>query len=71
MKDEGGNLLSGVDVLVDTNHYQTDEKGTITVNLVRGYHKIAIQNPGYEKFSESVYVRGKIFLIEQIFGNIF
>jgi hypothetical protein len=71
VKDEAGKPLPGVDVLVDATYYQTDENGTVRVNLNRGYYMITIKHPGYEDYSSIIWVKGRIYLIPNEISRIF
>jgi hypothetical protein len=70
VKDEMGNPLPNVDVLVDyTKYYQTDKNGVVHVELNRGYHRITVKNPGYEKFSSLIQVKGRVFIIPNMISS--
>lgn len=71
VKDMAGNPINGAEVFVDTDSYQTDKNGVIHVNLGRGYHKIMVQSPGYEKYSSTINVKGRIFIGQQFINEIF
>ena len=71
VKDESGSPFPNVDVLVDATYYQTNENGVVRVDLKRGYHTITINNPGYEKFSSVMNVKGRIFIIPNEISKIF
>ena len=71
VRDEAGNPLNGVDVLVDSVYYTTDKTGTVHVDLGRGNHMIAIQAQGYKKSSSVLNVKGRIYVIEQLIGRPF
>jgi hypothetical protein len=71
VKDEEGNPLNDVDVIIDSDYYQTNINGAVSVDLQRGYHTIIIQSPGFEKYSSIINVRGRVFIIEQMIGKFF
>ena len=71
VKDMAGNPISGAEVFVDTDSYLTDKNGKVYVNLGRGYHKITVQSPGYEKYSSTINVKGRIFIGQQFFNEVF
>jgi hypothetical protein len=71
VKDEAGNPLRGVDVLVDSVYSKTDSTGTVHVDLRRGNHTVTIQTQGYKKFKSFVNVKGRIYFIEQLIGRPF
>lgn len=71
VKDDTDYPLVDADVIVDGSYYQTDKDGKVQVIFKRGYHTIIVQNPGYEKYMTAFTVRGRIFLIEQVIGNVF
>ena len=70
VKDTTGNPLRDVDVILDSDNYQTDEKGTVHVDLKRGYHTITIQSAGYEKYSSIINVKGRVYIIPASIGEI-
>ncbi len=71
IRDEEGNPLRNVDVIVDASYYQTDEKGAVHLDLERDYHKITVQSPGFEKYSSILNVKGRIYIIQQTIGEYF
>jgi len=71
VKDEEGNPLYDVDVIIDSDYYLTNIDGAVRVDLQRGYHTIIIQSPGFEKYSSEINVRGRVFIIEQMIGKFF
>ena len=71
VRDKEGNPLRNVDVIIDSSYHQTDENGLVRMNILRGYHKITVQSPGYEKYSTEFTVRGRLFIVEQAINSIF
>lgn len=65
--DPNGSPLKDVDVIIDAKYYQPDTQGNVYVDLPRGIHNLQIQYPGYEKYSTTLDVKGRINLIEQLF----
>jgi hypothetical protein len=68
IKDVNGKTLGVSDITIDSTYYQSDKNGNVRVDLSRGLHSIKIQSPGYETYSSTAKVRGRIYLIGQYFG---
>jgi hypothetical protein len=68
IKDTKGKVLQNAEIIIDSKYYQPDAKGNVNVDLKRGVHKVQIQSPGYEPFISTFNVKGRIYLIQQLFG---
>lgn len=66
VKDETGNPLPDVDVMVDTTYYKTDKNGVLGITLNRGYHRVMVKGAGYHPFTSVFRVRGKVYIIPNI-----
>ncbi|MCX5844419.1 MAG: hypothetical protein NT022_11895 [Deltaproteobacteria bacterium] len=69
MKDSEGSPLRDADVIIDAKFYHPGEQGNVIVYLTRGIHKLEIRSPGYEKYSSTLTVKGRIYMIEQYFNK--
>jgi hypothetical protein len=69
IEDKNGNPLTDAYAIIDSKYYQPDEKGTVKIEFRRGIHTLEIQCPGYEKYTSTLNVKGRIYFIEQFFRN--
>jgi len=65
--DTEGKPIKDAEVIFDNNFYRTGKDGTVTVNAHRGTFTIIIQNPGYEKYTNFIEVKGRLVNILQYF----
>jgi hypothetical protein len=61
--------VENTDVRVDSRYYPVDEKGNVKIQLRRGLHELIVQSPGFEKYSSTLDVKGRIYLIEHYLGK--
>jgi hypothetical protein len=69
IEDQSGNPLIDAYAIIDSKYYQPDAEGNVNIDLQRGIHTLEIQCPGYEIYSSTLNVKGKIHLIDQFFRN--
>lgn len=67
LEDKNGKPLTDAYAIIDSKYYQPDEKGDVNVDLQRGIHSLEIQCPGYEVYTSTLNVKGRIYLLEQFF----
>jgi hypothetical protein len=60
VKDMEGRPIKNAEIILDTNFYRTDKDGKVNVNVPRGTHSVLIQSPGYEKYSKTIEVKGRL-----------
>jgi len=70
IKDGDGLPIENANVFIDAKHYDVDENGEVRVHLSRGFHDLSIKSPGFDTFSSTLHVKGRIFLVEKYFGMI-
>jgi hypothetical protein len=68
--DKTGSPLKDANVIIDSKYYQPNEKGNIDVDLRRGVHTLEILCPGYETYTQTLNVKGRIYLIQQFSESI-
>jgi uncharacterized membrane protein len=71
LTDKNGEPLKSAYVIIDSKYYRPDGMGNVNIDLQRGIHTIEILQPGYDRYSSIVKVRGRIYLIEKFFGKAF
>jgi hypothetical protein len=69
IKDTAGNPLKNAEAIIDSKYYRPDSKGNINIDFKRGVHSIQIGCPGYESYTSTLNVKGRIYLIEKFFGK--
>ena len=69
VKDKDGVPVENADVNIDMKRYTTDKNGIAQVPLTRGQHDMTIQSPGYNTLVKVINVKGRIYIIKNIFGN--
>jgi hypothetical protein len=65
--DTAGKPLQNADAIIDSKYYKPDPNGYVNVNLKRGVYLLKIQCPGFETQSSTLNVKGRFYVIEQIF----
>jgi hypothetical protein len=70
IKDETGKPLGDAEAIIDSKYYYPDKNGEVKIDLKRGIHYIEIQNPGYDTYSTTFRVKGRIYLLEQFIPSI-
>jgi len=69
IEDKNGNPLTDAYAIIDSKYYRPDGKGIVNIEFRRGIHSLEIQCPGYEKYTSTLNVKGRIYFIEQFFRN--
>jgi hypothetical protein len=70
IQDMNGNPLPEAYVIFDSKYYKPDEEGYVKIDSKRGLHNIQIRCPGFEKYSTTINVKGRIFAIEPFISKL-
>lgn len=70
VKDKDGIPINNAIINVGLKQYITDKNGNAHILLTRGEHEITIQSPGFNTLHQVVDVKGRIYVIKNIFGNL-
>ena len=70
VKDKDGIPIQKADVNVDMKRFTTDKNGIVQIILTRGEHELTVQSPGYNTLHRNLHVKGRVYIIKNIFGNL-
>lgn len=71
IKDVNGYPVENTDVVIDSKYYLVDERGNVHVQLKRGIHDLNIQSPGFETYSSTLDVKGRMYFFFHNIGKNF
>jgi hypothetical protein len=69
LEDKNGIPLTEAKAIIDSKYYHPDEKGNVNVGFARGNHTLEVWCPGYEVYTSTLNVKGRIYFLEQFFRN--